>query len=123
MNKRGQTLIIFVMLIPIILTMAALVIDVGLLYYKKNEYTGIVEESIKEYFKDEDLTSALETLTLNGVSLDDVLVSATDETISVTLDTKVDSIFGKVIRINDYEIKIARVGTKDKERVVIKKKE
>ncbi len=123
MNKRGQTLIIFVMLIPIILTMAALVIDVGLLYYKKNEYTGIVEESIKEYFKDEDLTSALETLTLNGVSLDDVLVSATDETISVTLDTKVDSIFGKVIRINDYEIKIARVGTKDKERVIIKKKE
>lgn len=123
MNKRGQTLIIFVMLIPIILTMAALVIDVGLLYYKKNEYTGIVEESIKEYFKNEDLTSALETLTLNGVSLDDVLVSATDETISVTLDTKVDSIFGKVIRINDYEIKIARVGTKDKERVIIKKKE
>ena len=123
MNKKGQTLIIFVMLIPIILTMAALVIDVGLLYYKKNEYTGIVEESIKEYFKDEDLTSALETLTLNGVSLDDVLVSATDETISVILDTKVDSIFGKVIRINDYEIKIARVGTKDKERVIIKKKE
>lgn len=123
MNKRGQTLIIFVMLIPIILTMAALVIDVGLLYYKKNEYTGIVEESIKEYFKDEDLTSALETLTLNGVSLDDVLVSTTDETISVILDTKVDSIFGKVIRINDYEIKIARVGTKDKERVIIKKKE
>lgn len=123
MNKRGQTLIIFVMLIPIILTMAALVIDVGFLYYKKNEYTGIVEESIKEYFKDEDLTSALETLTLNGVSLDDVLVSATDEKISVTLDTKVDSIFGKVIRINDYEIKIARVGTKDKERVIIKKKE
>ena len=123
MNKRGQTLIIFVMLIPIILTMAALVIDVGLLYYKKNEYTGIVEESIKEYFKDEDLTSALETLTLNGMSLDDILVSATDETISVTLDTKVDSIFGKVIRINDYEIKIARVGTKDKERVIIKKKE
>lgn len=123
MNKRGQTLIIFVMLIPVILTMAALVIDVGLLYYKKNEYMGIVEESIKEYFKNEDLTSALETLTLNGVSLDDVLVSATDETISVTLDTKVDSIFGKVIRINDYEIKIARVGTKDKERVIIKKKE
>lgn len=123
MNKRGQTLIIFVMLIPVILTMAALVIDVGLLYYKKNEYMGIVEESIKEYFKDEDLTSALETLTLNGVSLDDVLVSATDETISVTLDTKVDSIFGKVIRINDYEIKIARVGTKDKERVIIRKKE
>ncbi len=123
MNKRGQTLIIFVMLIPIILTMAALVIDVGLLYYKKNEYTGIVEESIKEYFKDENLTSALETLTLNGVSLDDVEVSATDEKISVTLDTKVDSIFGKVIRINDYEIKVSRVGTKDKERVIINKKE
>lgn len=123
MNKRGQTLIIFVMLIPIILTMAALVIDVGLLYYKKNEYVGIVEESIKEYFKDENLTSALETLTLNGVSLDDVEVSATDEKISVTLDTKVDSIFGKVIRINDYEIKVSRVGTKDKERVIINKKE
>lgn len=123
MNKRGQTLIIFVMLIPIILTMAALVIDVGLLYYKKNEYTGIVEESIKEYFKDEDILSAKKTLTLNGVSLDDTEINVSDNKITVTLDTKVDSIFGKVIRINDYEIKVSRVGTKDKERVIINKKE
>lgn len=123
MNKRGQTLIIFVMLIPIILTMAALVIDVGLLYYKKNEYTGIVEESIKEYFKDEDILSAKKTLTLNGVSLDDTEINVSDNKITVTLDTKVDSIFGKVIRINDYEIKVSRVGTKDKERVIISKKE
>ena len=123
MNKRGQTLIIFVMLIPIILTMAALVIDVGLLYYKKNQYVGIVEESIKEYFKDENLTSAKKTLTLNGVSLDDTEINISDNKITVTLDTKVDSIFGKVIRINDYEIKVSRVGTKDKERVIINKKE
>ena len=123
MNKRGQTLIIFVMLIPIILTMAALVIDVGLLYYKKNEYVGIVEESIKEYFKDEDILSAKETLTLNGVSLDDTEINVSDNKITVTLDTKVDSIFGKVIRINEYEIKVSRVGTKDKERVIISKKE
>ena len=123
MNKRGQTLIIFVMLIPIILTMAALVIDVGLLYYKKNEYVGIVEESIKEYFKDEDILSAKETLTLNGVSLDDTEINVSDNEITITLDTKVDSIFGKVIRINDYEIKVSRVGTKDKERVIISKKE
>lgn len=123
MNKRGQTLIIFVMLIPIILTMAALVIDVGLLYYKKNEYVGIVEESIKEYFKDEDILSAKKTLTLNGVSLDDTEINVSDNKITVTLDTKVDSIFGKVIRINEYEIKVSRVGTKDKERVIINKKE
>ena len=123
MNKRGQTLIIFVMLIPIILTMAALVIDVGLLYYKKNEYTGIVEESIKEYFKDEDILSAKKTLTLNGVSLDDTEINVSDNKITVTLDTKVDSIFGKVMRINEYEIKVSRVGTKDKERVIISKKE
>ena len=123
MNKRGQTLIIFVMLIPIILTMAALVIDVGLLYYKKNEYTGIVEESIKEYFKDEDILSAKKTLTLNGVSLDDTEINVSDNKITVILDTKVDSIFGKVIRINEYEIKVSRVGTKDKERVMINKKE
>lgn len=123
MNKRGQTLIIFVMLIPIILTMAALVIDVGLLYYKKNEYVGIVEESIKEYFKDEDILSAKKTLTLNGVSLDDTEINVSDNEITITLDTKVDSIFGKVIRINEYEIKVSRVGTKDKERVIISKKE
>ena len=123
MNKRGQTLIIFVMLIPIILTMAALVIDVGLLYYKKNEYVGIVEESIKEYFKDEDILSAKKTLTLNGVSLDDTEINVSDNEITITLDTKVDSIFGKVIRINEYEIKVSRIGTKDKERVIISKKE
>ena len=123
MNKRGQTLIIFVMLIPIILTMAALVIDVGLLYYKKSEYIGLVEDSIKEYFKDEDILSAKKTLTLNGVSLDDAEISVSDNEITITIDTKVDSIFGKVIRINEYEIKVSRVGTKERDRVIIKKKE
>lgn len=123
MNKRGQTLIIFVMLIPIILTMAALVIDVGLLYYKKNEYVGIVEESIKEYFKDNNILTAKKTLALNGVSLDDTEINVADNEITITLDTKVDSIFGKVIRINEYEIKVSRVGTKERDRVIIKKKE
>ena len=77
----------------------------------------------KEYFKDEDILSAKETLTLNGVSLDDTEINVSDNEITITLDTKVDSIFGKVIRINEYEIKVSRVGTKDKERVIISKKE
>ena len=34
MNNKGQTLIIFVILVPIIITMMALVVDVGMLENK-----------------------------------------------------------------------------------------
>ena len=50
MNNKGQTLIIFVILIPILILVAALVVDTGLITFEKERYRGIIENCIEEYF-------------------------------------------------------------------------
>ena len=47
MNNKGQTLIIFVILIPILILVAALVVDTGLMTFEKERYRGIIENGIE----------------------------------------------------------------------------
>ena len=50
MNKKGQTLILFVILIPIFITLIALVVDIRSMQFTYQKLKGVVDESIKEYF-------------------------------------------------------------------------
>ena len=52
MNKKGQTLILFVLLVPIFVALAAVVVDVGTMQFTYQKYKGIVDESIKEYYEE-----------------------------------------------------------------------
>ncbi len=54
MNKHGQTLILFVILIPIILILMALVVDTGLVLAKKIQVKEITKEVIEECLNSND---------------------------------------------------------------------
>ena len=51
MNKHGQTLIIFIILIPMFLGILALVIDIGLVVSKKIELKETTKTIVKENIK------------------------------------------------------------------------
>ena len=116
MNNRGQTLIIFVILIPIIITMAALVVDIGKMNYEKERYRGIIENSIEEYFESNQISDVKEILTLNGIPEDAYQITTQENLIEIHLTTSVDSIFAKLIDLN-------YVSTKESKHVIINKKE
>ena len=67
MNKRGQTLIIFVILIPIIITMIAVVVDVGIMHHEYTKVKGIIDDGIKEYFRISNKKVIEEYLELNDI--------------------------------------------------------
>ncbi len=95
MNKKGQALVIFIIFIPIFLLSLALIIDVGLMYKAKIKGTELLKEATREnidietYFKDNDLI------------IDDI---QTDNCSKITI--KVNSIFGNIIGIKSYQVKI-----------------
>ena len=123
MNNRGQTLIIFVILIPIIITMAALVVDIGKMNYEKERYRGIIENSIEEYFESNQISDVKEILTLNGIPEDAYQITTQENLIEIHLTTSVDCIFAKLINIDEYQIDLDYVGTKESDHVIINKKE
>ncbi len=121
MNKKGQTLIIFVILIPIILTMLAVVVDVGLLTNEYQKARGVVDDGIHEYFETNKETSVKELLSLNEIPTENLEVNVSDDKIDVQLSYEISSLFGAIINIKSYKIEINREGRKDENQVVITK--
>lgn len=121
MNKKGQTLIIFVILIPVMITMCALVVDIGYLTHQNEKIKGIVDDSIHEYYA-KGLVATKELLNLNEIEEKDYKITEKDNQIEILVEKNIESIFGKIININEYAIKINRVGKKENNKVLIEKK-
>ncbi len=123
MDKKGQTLIIFVILIPIIITMIALVVDIGLMTYEFQRARGIIDDSIREYFTSYDTNEINKMLELNDIPTMNLKVNGNMEEMEVELNYKIDAIFGKIINFSEYEISLHRIGKKKSEKVIISNKE
>lgn len=123
MNNKGQTLIIFVILIPILILVAALVVDTGLMTFEKERYRGIIENGIEEYFDTGNVEETEKIFSLNDIAKEEYTIIVQENQIEVSLNITIEAIFGKIINIEEYEIKMNYVGTKEGERVIINKKE
>ena len=123
MNNKGQTLIIFVILIPILILVAALVGDTGLMTFEKERYRGIIENGIEEYFDTGNVEETEKIFSLNDIPKEEYTIIVQEKQIEVSLNTTIEAIFGKIINIEEYEIKMNYVATKEGERVIINKKE
>ena len=121
MNKKGQTLILFVILIPIFITLIALVVDIGSMQFTYQKLKGVVDESIKEYFFKDGIYSLQATMEYNDISKNLYDVSEKENELTVHLNYEIDSIFGKLINITSYDIVVTRTGTKVNGQIVIEK--
>jgi len=123
MDKKGQTLIIFVILIPIILTMLAMIVDVGMLSLEHQKVRGVIESGIKEYFEKKEESEIKKILEWNEIPTDHLNITVSESTIEVSVHYQIDSLFGKIININQYDIEVIRVGKIENNQVIITKKE
>lgn len=119
MNKKGQTLILFVILIPILVTITAVVVDVGTLEFTYQKLKGIVDESIKEYYLKDGKNSMENTLKYNDLSKELYEISESDNEVNVYLTYEMDSIFGRLINIPSYEIIVNRKGKVEMDQIII----
>ena len=108
MNHKGQTLILFVILLPILLLIAALIIDLGLAGVEKTKISGVTNEILKTLYE-ERLSETLEEkikeqYLKNKITITNIKAKGTEETLEIKVETKKESIFGKIIGIKDYSI-------------------
>lgn len=104
MNKRGQSLIIFVLILPLISLFIAFFIDSSLSIMEKNKIDGIItsnmEEALKKDIKDE--TKILNAIKKNDTM--DVLVSIDEDDLKVIVKSNKKSIFGELLKFKYYEL-------------------
>ena len=108
LNNKGQTLVMFIVIIPILISIMILVIDLGSAFTKKQELNN-VNKLVIEYGLDnldqENLESDLTSyITMNAKDLSNVKVTVENNTINVTTKAYIDGIISKALNIDGFEI-------------------
>ena len=115
LNNKGQTLAIFVIIIPIILLFLMLIADYGLMSVEKRHIDNCVKDSINFGLKnlnDNNLDEKMKNLINKNIDLDDIKsinIDITDNSVSIDLLVKYDMLFN--ILNNKNDIRVSYFGT------------
>lgn len=122
MNKKGQTLVFFIVFIPFILMLASYVIDLGYIQSEKIKLNDTTKIVIKELYKKDYSTNQIKQLyQKNDIKLQKVAIKKEEDKINVSASYEVESIFGKLVGIKKYLIKTTLIGKKINEKIEYQK--
>ena len=113
MNNKGQVLVLFVILLPIILLLLILTIEAGDIYLDKQKTKNTIREIIKDNIKEPN-SERINTLiiqNINDIEEKNVFISEDEIRIYIKQNKKV---FGRKLKI-EYKIK----GIKQDEKIII----
>ena len=119
MNKRGQVLVSFVIMIPLILLLISILIELSVISYNKIHLTSLTKTIIASCIENPDKNDIINLYNKNGI--DDEIDINLDSGIEIVFNHKIDSFLGKIIDKDDYDIKIDIVGKKDGDKIVYTK--
>lgn len=104
MNNRGQSLITFVLVLPLIALLIAFFVDSSLSIMEKNKIDGIItsnmENAIEKDIRDEN--KILEAIKDNDKM--DVVVSIVENELRVIVKSNKQSVFGKLLNFSYYKL-------------------
>lgn len=123
MNNKGQTLVIFIFLIPIILLLFLSVIDYGIISIQKYKAESSVKDSIKYALNNQDLpnldNSIKDLLNKNIDNITNINIDINNDYISINLNIKENHLFN-FLNINNI-IKLSYTGTLVNNEIIIEK--
>ncbi len=107
-NNRGQALVTFVIILPIIIILLATIIDVGTMYIETNKINNInklvIDYGLDNLNKD-NINNDLENLVKkNDGELEVIELKINTNSIKLKLEKNMKSIFGQVIGIRSYKV-------------------
>ena len=111
-NRRGQVLVLFIMILPVLLIGIACLIDSSYMLYQKNRLDHINMDVLNSVGSDinTDEEEIERLILMNDAKIvnEDISIEKTDTMVSnIKIDNYIyiDSIFGKLIGFDEYKVK------------------
>lgn len=101
MNNKGQVLVLFLLLLPVILILFAFVIDKSYLLYEESKLNNIGNIACDYILEENDINKLKQLVIENDNQINNIKL-VDDE---ITLKKEIKSLFGSVIGIDTYKIK------------------
>ena len=107
MNKKGQALVEFIIILPIFLVLVLGVIDLGNILYQKTMLEGKMNDVIYMYENGNSSLEILEDMDLKNTTLD---ITEDDRTIRIHLKKEIDLITPglNLVLDNPYQLDVSR---------------
>lgn len=128
MNNKGQTLVLFVLLLPVIILLLCLTIDLGKLLIEKRKIENVIKDAIKyELNINENDTEILKNRLTNNIikNVKNVKIKNIDITnnnvITISIYKQSEGIFTKIFKNDLFDINLTYKGYMDNSNIVIKK--
>lgn len=121
MNNKGQSLVLFILILPILLGIMVLVIDVGNAIYTKNKINNIIEMVIEYGLENNYEEEKLKKLINYNLKTDNYQVEIKDEIINIKVEAEINGIISNIIDINSFKILSEYKGYMENNKKVIKK--
>ena len=110
MNKRGQSLVTFVLVLPLLALFIAFFIDSTLSIMEKNKIDGIITSNMEESLKNDirDADKIRDTIKSNESM--DVSVVIEEDNLHVYAHSTKKSVFGKLLKFEYYQLDYSYCG-------------
>lgn len=116
-NNKGQTLVTFIVFLPILLIILATVVDIGLMYYEKNKLDNLNMMTTEYALDNLDVNKINNLIKKNDKNVKFEKLNNQNNKLEITLTKEVESIFGKIIGIKEYKLTSKYIGIKDKKEI------
>lgn len=117
MNNKGQTLVVFIIFIPVIILLMAFIVDTSLMYIAKSKLNDLSKTIIKEIYDIEDKNNKVEELLkVNEINYNNYDIEINDNKVKLSIEEEIDSVFGSMISNESYTIKSEITGYKDNDK-------
>lgn len=116
MNKKGQSLTIFIIILPIIFISLAFTFDYATIINEQMKYESVTKTILKSTQDEEQIKDLYQK---NGYSTDSLNYKLEEDKIYIQNSYKFKSTFGKIINIKNYNIKVNYVVIKTNNDIII----
>ena len=125
MNNKGQSLVLFILIIPILIGIMALVIDCGKVLYTKSKQENTIE-LILEYTKEDLKNNTLEEekvkkLIDKNLENNKNIITIKKEKVSILTKEEVEGIFSKMLGFKEFKVETELISYLDNKKVKIEK--
>jgi len=104
MNKHGQTLVTFVILLPVIFLLIGYIIEISIIGYHKSKINSVTKSIIANCIDECEKDDIILLYDKNDIKIDNVNIYKASG-LRVSFTSKVDSFLGSIIGKDSYNIK------------------
>ena len=125
MNRNGQTLVAFVLIVPVFILLLAFVVDTGLILKESTKLNSVTKTILRTTYQERMNANYTERVInlfkKNDISFEKLEVTPSINEVKISNHYHVESVFGKIIGLKEYEIKLTLMAQEIDGELIIKK--